>query len=600
MEEATNQDTTAAIEKHDGDDAECSDENIRSRYDAIHDELRLLSDWHRMTERAGGFEEDGNGGTVNKRGSGRTRTLKSKHLEDFSDDDFDAAFCEGQVQHKHNNLETMEAFRRRFQLFNKFARSVCHINAIARKEIFEAWAMALYVHETFLSTESWHQIGRKRRPIKRFADLACSHGLLSWAMLLLASSEEENECKQQLDQQQDQEPLSEPTQQQQLQQPQRLMTAVCIDIAMAKSSETAAGIFFKVYPQFCDDGSSSSESSSSPQRKGHLRWDYVEGPVENIVPHESTLLVGIHACGRLSDTVINLAICSNAPLALVPCCHSKKILTPEQAEGFAALMASAPASNKTSNAPIPSYSLADFTDLIRKQRLIDAGYDVREIWIPEEFTPKNRILLAVPPPCMLEKSAALATLPKAFKKPWGMPYFPIPLEDAPEARASVRSVAGRASSDKRKIDAIPPPAICVNVWLPKENAAVEEEIKRDHGSVDDDDDDDSAAARTKSSNTVNTGGFTVEALQKILDDQTINDGNGSGTTNAGGTTSPTVRVEDAERKPYYHPTNGRRRKTFRVHYLDCRNDKVKAKARHETLLEVTIPLHFPNVTIRWH
>ena len=359
------------------------------------------------------------------------------------------------------------------------------------------------------------------------------------------------------------------------------MTAVCIDIAMAKSSETAAGIFFKEYPQFCDDRSSSSETSS-PQGKGHLRWDYVEGPVENIVPHESCLLVGIHACGRLSDTVINLAICSNAPLALVPCCHSKKILTPEQAEGFKALMASAPASNKTSNAPIPSYTLADFTDSIRKQRLVDAGYKVLEMWIPEEFTPKNRILLAVPPPCALENSAALAVLPKAFKKPWGMPYFPIPLEDVPEARASVRSVAGRASADERKIAFFPPPAICISVWLPSENAAGEEETKNDH-------DDD---------NTVNTWGFTVEALQKILNDQIISDGTGSGSTNAGGTTSPNVRVEDAEPKQYTN-ADGLRRKTFRVHYLDCRNDRAKAKARHKTLLEVTIPLHFPTVTIRW-
>ena len=50
--------------------------------------------------------------------------------------------------------------------------------------------------------------------------------------------------------------------------------------------------------------------------------------------------MGIHACGRLSDTVIDLAIRSMCPLALVPCCHSKKILTPDQASGFAALVAS--------------------------------------------------------------------------------------------------------------------------------------------------------------------------------------------------------------------------------------------------------------------
>ena len=98
-----------------------------SRYDIIRQELVLLSDWHRMRER-GGFEKDGD--KIVRSGAGRTRTLKPKHLEDFSDDDYEA-YCQGHPS---------ELTRKRFSIFNRFARSVCHMKAIARKEIFEAWA----------------------------------------------------------------------------------------------------------------------------------------------------------------------------------------------------------------------------------------------------------------------------------------------------------------------------------------------------------------------------------------------------------------------------------------------------------------------------
>jgi hypothetical protein len=315
---------------------------------------------------------------------------------------------------------------------------------------------------------------------------------------------------------------------------------------MPKSSETAAKIFFEDYPQFlsCDDGSSSSSSSSpfSPTTQQSPCWEYVEGPVEGIVPDASTLLVGIHACGRLSDTIIDLAIQSRAPLALVPCCHSKKILTLSQATKFASIIAD-------SKAPIPSYSLADFMDAYRTQRLIDAGYTVREVTIPEEFTPKNRILLASPP--TESKGHPIAKKPKrSHKKSWGIPHFDIPLANTPTARAVVRSISGREAANRRKDAAHPPPAICVSIWLP--------------------------------TTITNDNYFTVEALQTVME------------SNA----SSKVRVENTEHKPFHNPTDGRLSKTFRIHYLDCKNNKAKAREYHRTLREVTIPQYFPNVVLR--
>ncbi len=540
------------LDASDNDTRDTSSEEDQSRYDAIEAELRNLSDWHRMSERCG--VKDTDSGCSIKKKPGRTRTLKPMHLEDFSDDDYSEAFRKGNHEQKDDHSQS-ESFRR-FRIFNQFARSVCYMSAIKRKEIFEAWAMALYVHETFLSTKA---MARRRRkiPIKRFAELVCSHGLLSWALLLLVSADEEEE---------EEEGEANNTQDPQ----QRSMTAVCVDIAMPKSSETAAGIFFEKFPQFVEN--------TPEQQFKDARWDYVEGPVENLVPHESTLLVGIHACGRLSDTIVAQAITSNAPLALVPCCHSKKILTPEQKKDFAIYAASqcVPATKANlPNAPA-TYSiadtLADFQDSIRIQRLVNAGYDVREVWIPQEFTLKNRIILAIPPTTATEAADEVSNTLKTPKRSnkWGIPYFPIPLEDAPKARAVIRSISGRGPAVERYNSAHPPPAISISVWIPNPTDEIQDrtgEEKQEHCGEE----------------------FTVESLQRVLDENPL-EGDSAGTQG--------VKVVNATHKYYRNPEDGRIAKTFRVHYLDCRNNKTKAHKLHKTLKEITIPMHFPSVTVR--
>ncbi len=545
----------------------------QTRYDAIDTELRCLSDFHRMRQR-GGFEED-EAGTIHKT-AGRTRILKLHHLEDFLDEDYENVFGRTQQQQQQQQQQQHKDSKsvRNFRIFNQFARSVCRIKAIPRKEIFEAWAMALYVHETFLSNRAMMiQTNLDVLPVKRFADLVCSHGLLSWALLLLSSAEEQEEQMTAQPPTTTKTPTSE----------KRFVTAVCVDIAMPPSSEKAAGIFFHDYPQLGGGGgggSTSSESNHTPQYEPTQtsRWDYVEGPVENLVPHETTLLVGIHACGKLSDTIIAQAISANAPLALVPCCHSKKILTLDQTQNFKLYMADhcVPISSGVASHSMAD-TLADFTDGLRTQRLLDAGYDVRQVFIPKEFSLKNRVLLAIPPSSpTTEAPKARAALwnSKNPKRNWGIEYFPIPLEDSPKARATVRSIAGRAPSVERFHKAHPPPALGVNFWLSSESTSSTSTIT---------DGDELQTTRTI---------FTVEALQNVMDRLR------SESETRDHLPGPLIKVEDATKKLYHNPEDGRLSKTFRIHYLECRNNKEKAKKLHKTLKEVTIPTYFPTVTVR--
>ena len=56
--------------------------------------------------------------------------------------------------------------------FQDYVKVVCSTSSIPRKELYEAWASAVLIQQYF---------PRERR----IADLACGHGLLSWALLLL-------------------------------------------------------------------------------------------------------------------------------------------------------------------------------------------------------------------------------------------------------------------------------------------------------------------------------------------------------------------------------------------------------------------------------
>jgi hypothetical protein len=90
------------------------------------------------------------------------------------------------------------------------------------------------------------------------------------------------------------------------------------------------------------------------------------------------IVVSCHACGALTDEVIDFAVARGAHLAVLPCCHDVETCDPGDLTGW---MDSALA-----------------IDATRVARLRAAGYRVRTQAIPVEITPKNRLILGTGPP----------------------------------------------------------------------------------------------------------------------------------------------------------------------------------------------------------
>jgi len=358
----------------------------------------------------------------------RKKLLEPRHA--------DSEFHNNYHQHEHDEDDDDENYANEDQhystLFHEFARVVCHSKAIPRKELFEAWAMALYVHYYFPPSkhDDYHNCcneddddddedddvdsrcqgkeennddnenNRKKIYYGRVADLACGHGLVSWALLLLDRS--------------------------------RKRTAICIDKSIPKSCDIIEQVMINrhssvVYEHTnnCDDvdvnvnvdgdveqqeqTKTEIKTTTKKPQKQIKRWHYVEGDIQNVKGDSSTLIVGVHCCGTLSDVILDLAISSNAPLALIPCCHTVKSLPLEQQtdEVIDSILKRNMEENKknnnnnNSNKNDGQYVLlpttkTDYIDKYRIQKLIEKGYSVQVEYIPSVITPKNRIIVATP------------------------------------------------------------------------------------------------------------------------------------------------------------------------------------------------------------
>ena len=88
------------------------------------------------------------------------------------------------------------------------------------------------------------------------------------------------------------------------------------------------------------------------------------------------LVVSCHACGALTDTVLDLAAGARARVAVLPCCHDEV----------------------TCNAGVVQDWLdpALAIDVMRATRLSNRGYRVWTQSIPAAITPKNRLLMGEP------------------------------------------------------------------------------------------------------------------------------------------------------------------------------------------------------------
>lgn len=103
---------------------------------------------------------------------------------------------------------------------------------------------------------------------------------------------------------------------------------------------------------------------------------YVEGPLESVQLGPDDVVVSCHACGSLSDRVLDMALSVRAKVVILPCCQNVGKLDTGHLEGWM------------------DGALA--VDVVRANRLRTQGYRIRTQKIPEEISPKNRLLLGEP------------------------------------------------------------------------------------------------------------------------------------------------------------------------------------------------------------
>jgi hypothetical protein len=217
--------------------------------------------------------------------------------------------------------------------YNRVARATCRADAaIARKELPECWAMATRVHAEF-----W----RSAEPPRRVVDVAAGHGLLGWFVLALC-------CQARTP----------------------LPVVYAVDERMPASAGKLRDAFGEAFPRL---------------RAQHR---YIVGDARDVEATGDTLVAGLHACGGLSDIVIDVALAGSSALALVPCCHSTKI--PHDVDAAARV------------------GLDEAIDASRARRLAAAGWAVeRDVLCPREITPKNGLILGRPPPAPVGEARPL-------------------------------------------------------------------------------------------------------------------------------------------------------------------------------------------------
>ena len=115
-----------------------------------------------------------------------------------------------------------------------------------------------------------------------------------------------------------------------------------------------------------------------------IEWPRLQGRVARIaedirlVPLRATdLVVSSHACGALTDRILDAAVAASARVAVLPCCH-------DLARCDAGLLAG------WLDGPMA-------IDAMRAMSLASRGYRTRTQLIPRAITPKNRLLIGIPP-----------------------------------------------------------------------------------------------------------------------------------------------------------------------------------------------------------
>ncbi len=175
--------------------------------------------------------------------------------------------------------------------------------------------------------EAWETARRVRRHMRGgpVLELAAGHGLLSMILILLDDSTPK---------------------------------ATCIDIARPVTHGRLLQVFEQRWPRLAG------------------RVEYLEQRVEETKAESDTLVVSVHACGVLTDRILDLALAARSRVAVLPCCHDLKKCDLGSLRGWM-------------DGPLA-------VDATRVARLRNAGFRVSTQNIPREITPKNRLLLGWP------------------------------------------------------------------------------------------------------------------------------------------------------------------------------------------------------------
>jgi len=177
--------------------------------------------------------------------------------------------------------------------------------------------------------ESWEVARRVRRRFKggRVVDLACGHALTAWIMLILDGDSP---------------------------------SALALDRELPKNLPRLHAALAASWPAVAP-------------RVVVRQCDLADEPLS-----EHDVVVATHACGALTDRVLERALSARARVAVLPCCHDAR------------------ASDQAGLGGWLSSGLA--IDVARANRLSRAGYRIYTQTIPETITPQNRLLLGQPLP----------------------------------------------------------------------------------------------------------------------------------------------------------------------------------------------------------
>jgi hypothetical protein len=175
--------------------------------------------------------------------------------------------------------------------------------------------------------EAWETARRVRRLFRggRVVDLGAGHGLLAHVMLLLDDSSP---------------------------------NAVAVDTRLPPSAAALNAVLVDAWPRL----------------RGRVA--FVADALDAVAIGPTDVVVSSHACGALTDRVLERAAAARARVAVLPCCHDLKACADGELSGW--------------------IDGAVAVDVMRAVRLREQGYRIWTQAIPADITPKNRLLIGAP------------------------------------------------------------------------------------------------------------------------------------------------------------------------------------------------------------